>query len=95
MKVGYQVPLVLLDPGPPLHLWSYITIGSFSNADSNSKENVKKAIGLISKTITTMHVKHTFLYVSLPSLHDYDMKFPHGSFYGECKHKTTNFFFSL
>ena len=37
--------------------------------------NGKKAIGLISKT-TTLHVHHFFLYISLPALHDYDVKMP-------------------
>ena len=35
-------------------------------------EDVKKAIGLITKT-TILHVYHTFLYISLPSLHDYNI----------------------
>ena len=30
-------------------------------------------VGLISKT-TTSHVHHAFLYISLPSLHDYNVK---------------------
>ena len=34
--------------------------------EATSSENVKKAIGLISKT-TTLHVQHTFWYISLPS----------------------------
>ena len=33
-------------------------------------ENGKNAIGLISKS-TILHVHHVFLYISLPSLHDY------------------------
>ena len=33
----------------------------------------QKTIGLISKT-TTLHVHHAFLYISLTSLHDYDVK---------------------
>ena len=36
-------------------------------------ENVTKAKGLITKT-TTLHVHHAFLYISLPSLRDYDVK---------------------
>ena len=48
----------------------------------DGSENVVKAIGLpvISKT-TTLHVHHTFLYISLPFLHDYDVKMPHFMFY--------------
>ena len=33
----------------------------------------QKTMGLKSKT-TTLHVHHAFLYISLPSLHDYDVK---------------------
>ena len=46
-----------------------ITIGSFSNDDGDGNENGKKAIGLINET-TTLLVHHTFLYISLLSLHD-------------------------
>ena len=40
-------------------------VESFSNDDGNDNKNGKKAIGLISKT-KTLHVHHTFLYISLP-----------------------------
>ena len=43
------------------------------NYDGDGKENVKKAIGLGSKT-TTLLVHHAFLYISLPSLHNHDVK---------------------
>ena len=42
--------------------------------DGEGNENVIKAIGL-SKT-RTLHVHKTFLYISLPFLHDYDVKMP-------------------
>ena len=35
---------------------------------------------------------HTFLYISLPSLHDYNMKMPDVTFYGEHEHKEKTFF---
>ena len=54
--------------------------GSFSNYDGD--ENDKKAIGLLSKT-TTLHVQHAFLYISLLSLHDYDLKMPSFTCYGD------------
>ena len=44
------------------------------------RKRVKKTIGLISKT-TTSHVHHTFLYISFPLLHDYDVKMPNFAFY--------------
>ena len=34
-----------------------------------------------------------FLYISLPSLHDYDVKIPNFTFCGGHEHKTTTFFF--
>ena len=62
----------------------------FNDADDN--ENVKKTIGLISKT-TTLHVHRTFLYISFPSLHDYDVKVPYFTFCRGREHKTTTCFF--
>ena len=50
-------------------------IGTLRSNDADGNENVKKAIGFISKT-TTLHVYHTYLYISFPSLHDYDVKIP-------------------
>ena len=35
---------------------------------------------------------HAFLYISLPSLHDYDVKLPHFTFFGGREHKTSTFF---
>ena len=72
----------------------YKIIGSFSNDDSDGNQDVKKALGLLRKT-TTLHVYHAFLYISLPSLHDYDVKMPNCKFYGGRKQATTNLFFSL
>ena len=66
--------------------------GSFSNDDGDGSENIKKAIGLISKT-TTLHV-HAFFYISLPSLHKYGVIIPYFTFCGERKQATKNFFFS-
>ena len=43
--------------------------GTLRSNDADDNENVKKAIGLISKT-TTSHVHHGFLYISFPFLHD-------------------------
>ena len=50
-------------------------IGTLRNYDGDGNENVKKTIGLISKT-TTLHVHHDFLYISLSFLHKYDVKWP-------------------
>ena len=48
------------------------------NYDGDGNGNVKRAtglmaIGLMSKT-ATLHVHHTFLYISLQSLHNNDVK---------------------
>ena len=50
--------------------------------DGNSEVNVQMAIGLVGKT-TILHVHHAFLFISLLSLHDYDVKIPKFTFYGE------------
>ena len=52
-------------------LWK--SIGTLRNYDGDCKENVKKAIGLMSKT-ATLRVHYAFLYISLLSLHNYDVK---------------------
>ena len=71
-----------------------IALGTLRSNDADDDENVKKTIGLISKT-TTSHVHHTFLYISFPFLHDYDVKMPNFAFYGGRKHATTKCYFSL
>ena len=68
------------------------SLGSLSNDDDDVNENGKNAIGLISKT-TTLHVHHAFLYISLPSLHEYDVKMPNFTFCRGREHNTTTFFF--
>lgn len=40
-------------------------------------------------------MQHAFLYISLPSLHDYEVKLPDFTFYGESKKATTQSSFSL
>ena len=54
----------------------------------------QKVIVLISKT-TTPHGQHTFLYISLPPLHDCDAKMPSFTFYGGREQETTKFSFSF
>ena len=57
-----------------------MSVGSFSNDDGGGNKNVKKAIGLLSKT-TSLHVHDAFLYISLLLLYDYDVKLPSFTFY--------------
>ena len=47
-------------------------------------------MGLVTKT-TILHVHHAFLYISLPSLHDYDVKMPNFMSYRGSKQATTKF----
>ena len=63
-----------------------MTIGSLSNDNADSNKNGKKAIGLISKTTTL------FLYISLPSLPNYNVKVPEFTFCRGREHNTTTFF---
>ena len=44
---------------------------------------------------TTLHVHLAFLYISLPSLRDYDGKMPNFTFYGGRKQATAKFSFSF
>ena len=54
-------------------------------------ENVKKTIGLMSKT-TTLHVHHAFLYISLLSLHNNDVTWPHFKFTWERERRGDKFY---
>ena len=47
-----------------------------------------------SKT-TSLFVHHAFLYISLPLLHDYNVKLPNFAFYGGPKQATIKFSFSF
>ena len=72
----------------------YQLIGSLSNNDGDGNEDWKKAIGLISKT-ATFHVHHDFLHISLPSLHDYNVKPPQFAFCRGRRAQENNFLFLL
>ena len=84
--------------GNNTHAWKLsvheMSVGSFSNDDGDSNDNIKKALGLLSKT-TSLHMHHTFLYISLPLLHNCDVKMPSFTLYGGRKQVTTNFSFSF
>ena len=62
----------------------------FSNddGDGNGNDNVKTTIGFLRNT-TSLHVQHALLYISLPLLHDYDVKMLNFTFYGGRKEGTT------
>ena len=71
------------------------SLGTLRSNDADGNENVKKAIGSISKT-TTSHVHHAFWYISFLFLHDYEVKMPNFAFYGlESVNKQGRNFISL
>ena len=70
------------------------SLGTLRSNDAADNENVKKKNRLISKT-TTSHVHRTFLFISFPFLHDYDVKMPNFAFYRGRKQATTKFYFSF
>ena len=71
------VKLLTEDMFKPSTIWwsrqPTVTVKSLSNDNGDVNRNGKNAVGLISKT-TTSHVHHAFLHISLPSLHDYNVK---------------------
>jgi len=67
-------------------------IGSSSNGNGEGNENSKKEIGFFGKT-TTLHVHHALLYLSLPYLHDYDLKVLNFALRGGREQTTATFFF--
>ena len=72
----------------------YKTFGSLRSDDGDGNENVAKAIGLITKTII-LHAHLPFLYISLPSLHDYDVKMPNFTLYRGRTYTSDDELFSL
>jgi len=59
---------------------SFRAIRDFTIHRRNGNENVKRSIDFEGKT-TSLHVHRTFLYISLPFLHDYDVKLPNFTCY--------------
>ena len=67
------------------------TLECFSNDDGHGNEKFNKSIRLNDQNNNSARALHFFVNISLPSLHDYDVKFPDATFYGGRKHTTTNF----
>ena len=66
------------------------SIGSLNNHEGDGNEDGKKAIGLDWQNNNFARASR-FLYISFPSLYDYNVKVPNCTFCRE--HKTTTFFF--
>ena len=58
----------------------YVTLRDVTKPRRWRQLERQKTIGLMSKT-TTLHVQHAFLYIFLPSLHNYDVKWPNFKFF--------------
>ena len=71
-----------------------LIIRSLRDKHGDGNENGKKAIGLDKRKTTTLHVHHAFLYISLLSLHDHNVKFPNFTF-AEDGNKRQQFSFSF
>ena len=87
-------PDVLFEWKAPWAFPPSVPIGTLRSDDSDGNGNATKAIGLISKT-TILHVHHAFLYISLPSLHDYNVKMPNFTVYRGRTQATTKFLLSF
>ena len=59
-----------------------LSLGSLSNDDGDGNKNGKKANWFRFGKTTILHVQHAFLYISLPSLHDYDVKISYFTYRG-------------
>ena len=63
--------------------WLYLQVvleilGSSSNDEGDGNENGKKTQKVQIDKTTTLHVHHSLLCISLPSLRDYDVEVPNG-----------------
>ena len=68
-------------------LYFHTLLGTLRSDNGDGNGNATKAIGLISKTT----IFHAFLYISLSSLHDYDVKMPNFTMYRGSTQATSKF----
>ena len=85
---SYNTPL----PTQSILVSSPLTIGRLSNDDGDGKEDGKNAIGLDWQNNNFARASR-FLYISLPSLHDYNVKVPNFTFCRGREQTTTTFFY--
>ena len=74
-------PFLPPDLSPGFALCKYANLSKFStnllflaHQVGDATRTLNKTIGSVISKITTLHVHHVFLYISLPSLHDCDVK---------------------
>ena len=69
------------------------------SGEGNAGERWKTTIGLFREKKATLHVQHTFLYISLPLFHDYNVKLPETSYlhvlWRKCRTCSRSLFFFL
>ena len=58
-----------------------VILGSVSNDNSDDNESRKKSNRFRLAKKSNLHVHHAFLYISLPLLHDCEVKLPNFTFY--------------
>ena len=63
-----------------------------ATATATATKTTKDQLVSVRKT-TNLHVHHAFLYISLPSLHVYEVKMPNFTVSAGREHKLTTFFF--
>ena len=68
-------------------LYFHTLLGTLRSDNGDGNGNATKAIGLISKTT----IFHAVLYISLSSLHDYDVKMPNFTMYRGSTQATSKF----
>ena len=76
----FHLPFGILSTDENVRATLYSILGTLRSDDGD--KNIKKAIGLVTK-ITILYVHHAFLYITLLSLHDYDVKMPNFTLYRE------------
>ena len=59
------------------------------------RQRERKKNNRLNRQKTTSQVHHTFLYISFPFLHDYEVKMPNFALYGGRKQATAKFYFSF
>ena len=74
-------------------LVTVLALGSLCNDDGDVNENGKRSNRSRSAKQQLCTSNTLFLYIPLPSLHDYDVKMHNFTFYGGREQKTTIFFF--
>ena len=89
-----QVPFFRRFHDRRLSLISLMRDFKIQQRDGNEQDKKKTIIASISKKVT-LHVRHTFSYISLPFSYDYDVKMPNFAFYGDDKQATRKFYISF